>query len=139
MKIYFSGSIRGGRNDAGLYQDIISNLKIYGKILTEHVGDSNLSSKGEANIDNKKIHDRDLDLIRDCDVVIAEVTNPSLGVGYEIAKALEFKKTVYCFYRLIDEKQISAMILGSDKLKCFQYKNLSELKIILKSLLSVTK
>ena len=87
-------------------------LKNYGKILTEHIGDTNLSSIGEANIDNKKIHDRDLDLISDCDVVIAEITNPSLGVGYEIAKAIEFRKTVYCFYRLIDEKQISAMILG---------------------------
>lgn len=134
MKIYFSGSIRGGRDDAALYQDIISDLKKYGKILTEHVGDSNLSSKGETAIESKKIHDRDLDLLKECDVVIAEVTSPSLGVGYEIAKAIEYKKVVYCFYRLIDEKQISAMILGSDKLKCFQYESLSQLKQILKSL-----
>ena len=139
MKIYFSGSIRGGRNDADLYQDIISNLKNYGKILTEHVGDSNLSSGGESKINNKKIHDRDLELLSECDVVVAEITNPSLGVGYEIAKAIEYRKLVYCFYRIIDNKKISAMILGSDKVECFQYDNLSQLKKILESLLSVTK
>ena len=139
MKIYFSGSIRGGRDDADLYQDIISYLKNYGEILTEHIGDSNLSSNGESQINNKKIHDRDLELLSECDVVVAEITNPSLGVGYEIAKAIECRKLVYCFYRIIDNKKISAMILGSDKVECFQYDNLSQLKKILESLLSVTK
>ena len=38
MKIYFCGSIRGGRKDGELYARIIKQLEAYGKVLTEHVG-----------------------------------------------------------------------------------------------------
>ena len=37
-KIYFCGSIRGGRDDARLYMRIIEQIKQYGTVLTEHVG-----------------------------------------------------------------------------------------------------
>ena len=46
-KIYFAGSIRGGRDDAALYAEIIKNLQSFGKVFTEHVGDSNVIEKGE--------------------------------------------------------------------------------------------
>ena len=54
LKIYFAGSIRGGREDAELYQKIIGNLKQYGEVLTEHVGDDNLMEDGENNKTNHK-------------------------------------------------------------------------------------
>ena len=38
LKIYFCGSIRGGRQDVQLYANIISQLKSYGTVLTDHVG-----------------------------------------------------------------------------------------------------
>ena len=47
MKIYFSGSIRGGRDDAKIYHQIITYLKNFGEVLTEHIGDSSLDSSGE--------------------------------------------------------------------------------------------
>ena len=38
-KVYFAGSIRGGRADAGLYQKMIEHIKARGNnVLTEHVG-----------------------------------------------------------------------------------------------------
>jgi hypothetical protein len=37
MKIYFAGSIRGGREDAALYLEIIEYLKTFGEVLTEHI------------------------------------------------------------------------------------------------------
>nr|HID15141.1 nucleoside 2-deoxyribosyltransferase [Anaerolineae bacterium] len=42
MKIYFAGSIRGGRSDAALYRQIIALLTEYGEVLTGHVGDTEL-------------------------------------------------------------------------------------------------
>lgn len=42
-KIYFAGSIRGGRVDADLYHRIISYIQRTDVVLTEHVGKSNLS------------------------------------------------------------------------------------------------
>ena len=38
MKIYFAGSIRGGRKDAELYRKVIAALKEKHQVLTEHVG-----------------------------------------------------------------------------------------------------
>ena len=46
LKIYFCGSIHGGRDDAGLYAEIIEQLKSHGTVLTEHVGDPNVIEKG---------------------------------------------------------------------------------------------
>lgn len=46
LRIYFCGSIRGGRGDAGIYSRIIGHLKRFGQVLTEHVGRPELSDKG---------------------------------------------------------------------------------------------
>jgi len=130
MKIYFSGSIRGGRDDVKIYHQIITYLKSFGEVLTEHIGDSSLDSSGENN-DNVSIHNKDMEFLMACDLVIAEVTNPSLGVGYEIGRAVEHNKKVICLYREIDNKKISAMILGSEKILSFKYTDLESLKKIL--------
>ena len=47
MLIYFAGSIRAGRADALLYSKLVEILKKYGTVLTEHVGDPNLTSAGK--------------------------------------------------------------------------------------------
>ena len=138
MNIYFSGSIRGGRNDVDIYQKIISHLKTFGNVLTEHIGDNSLESDGENIKSNKEIHDRDLELLQESDIIIAEVTNPSLGVGYEIAKAIQYQKKIICIYRKVPDKKISAMILGSNDLTCIEYNNMESLKITLNSYLNVT-
>ena len=114
-----------------MYRQIIDYLQSFGKVLTEHVGDSSLQSFGEAQTDDKEIHDRDMQLLLQSDLVIAEVTNPSLGVGYEIARALEHDKRVICIYRKQENKRISAMILGSEDILSFEYQNIESLKKIL--------
>ena len=98
VTIYFAGSIRGGHGDQVVYEEIIDRLRRYGTVLTEHVGDVNLSLGGE-NAADGDIHDRDLDWLRSADVLVAEVTTPSLGVGYEIGRAVEWGKRVICLYR----------------------------------------
>ena len=130
MKIYFSGSIRGGRDDVKIYSQIIEYLKNFGEVLTEHIGDNSLDAFGEKN-DDFSIHDKDMQFLMTCDLVIAEVTNPSLGVGYEIGRAIENNKKVICIYREIKNKKISAMILGSKDILSFKYQNLESLKKIL--------
>ena len=47
MLIYFAGSIRAGRSDAQLYYKLVEVLKKYGTVLTEHVGNLNLTSAGK--------------------------------------------------------------------------------------------
>ncbi|KAK2185441.1 hypothetical protein NP493_236g02019 [Ridgeia piscesae] len=68
LKIYFCGSIRGGREDAQLYAKIISHLKSFGTVLTEHVGwDDVLES--ERDLDAAAIYNRDLNWLKETDVV----------------------------------------------------------------------
>ncbi len=128
MKIYFAGSIRGGRDDAILYLKIINELKQYGQVLTEHVGDEDLRISGEEDKSDKFIHDRDMDWIFESDVIIAEVTTPSLGVGYEIAMAIQLKKHVFCFFDKSKGKSLSAMISGSDYTKIYEYDTFEDIQ-----------
>lgn len=85
MNIYFAGSMRGGREDIDLYQEIINILKGYGTVLTEHVSDKNLEFN-EKDWDQKRIYEHDMGMLGRSDIMVAEVSTPSLGVGYEIAK-----------------------------------------------------
>ena len=98
MNIYFSGSIRGGRNDANLYKKIINYLKTFGTVLTEHIGDTSLTSNGQADQTDEAIHNQDMKFLHEANIVIAEVTNPSLGVGYEIGRAIEYNKRTICLF-----------------------------------------
>ena len=126
-KIYFCGSIRGGRELAGLYAEIITLLKSYGTVLTEHVGDREGISNEDELLSDRQIHDRDLQWIRESDLVVAEVTQPSLGVGYEIGRAIEMGKPVLCLYQGADPGKLSAMIGGSGDVKRIDYSRPEEL------------
>ncbi|XP_071165971.1 putative 2'-deoxynucleoside 5'-phosphate N-hydrolase 1 [Mytilus edulis] len=97
-EIYFGGSISGGRDDADLYARLIEQLRQYGKALTEHVGNSSVE-EDEKDLSDKEIHDRDMEWLNECDYLVAEVTQPSLGVGYEIGRAVDLKKTILCLFR----------------------------------------
>ncbi|NOY15255.1 MAG: nucleoside 2-deoxyribosyltransferase [bacterium] len=128
MKIYFAGSIRGGRNDKELYFKLIQHLAKYGRVLTEHVGDVELTDIGDDGPSDEWIYNRDIAWLQEADVVIAEVSTPSLGVGYEIGKAEEMNKKVLCLYRSYQNKKLSAMVNGDKNLKVARYKTLDEAK-----------
>lgn len=131
MKIYFAGSIRGGRNDADHYYTIINMLQQYGTVLTEHVGNNEML-KQEKSLTDIQIHNRDVAWIEDSDVMVAEVTQPSLGVGYELALAMHKKIKVLCLFRSNGNNKLSAMIAGQPYFKVVNYNLLNEVESILK-------
>ena len=137
MKIYFAGSIRGGREDAALYQQIIEYLKTFGEVLTEHIGDPKLTDLGDDGPTDSYIHDRDLEWLQCADILVAEVTTVSMGVGYEIGRAVESGKKVLCLFRPESGKNLSAMITGCPNLKLVNYHDLDEVKLVLKQFLGV--
>ncbi|KAJ8248490.1 hypothetical protein GJAV_G00242590 [Gymnothorax javanicus] len=116
MLIYFCGSIRGGRQDVNIYERIVRKLLTYGKVLTEHVSHAAISEKGEdaAVEGDRAIHDRDMEWLVLADVIVAEVTQPSLGVGYELGRAVAMKKNIFCLFRPSSGRVLSAMIRGAD-------------------------
>ena len=128
MKIYFAGSIRGGREDAQLYENIIAYLGEKGQVLTEHVGSLYLDSQGETPQNDEDIFNRDIEWLQSADIVVAEVTTPSLGVGYELGIAEKLDIPVLCLFRDLKGKKLSAMIRGNKKFICKQYKTLKQAK-----------
>lgn len=139
MNIYFAGSIRAGRDDVKYYKEIISYIKKYGDVLTEHVGDYSLSLKGQTQFSDKYIHDRDVNWLLNSDVVVAEVTHPSLGVGYELATAVCNDIPIIALYRSNENPQISAMISGCDKIDTYDYIEIDDALTIIDKYLSDIK
>ena len=138
MNIYFAGSIRGGREDAALYARIIEYLKRFGTVSTEHIGDSTLTEQGDEGFTDRQIHDRDMDWLLAADVVVAEVTTVSLGVGYEIGRAIAAGKKVICLCRPQPGKRLSAMIAGCPGVTLINYQELEEAETVLTEILCGT-
>lgn len=126
MKVYFAGSIRGGRQDEHIYRAIIDHIKSLGhRVLTEHVGDLSLNAKEGSGNREKAIYLEDTAWLRECDIVIAECTTPSLGVGYELAYGEKYEKPCHVFYRR-SACSLSAMIKGDDYYVIHPYETLEE-------------
>ena len=134
MKIYFAGSIRGGRVDADLYRRMIEYMQKTDRVLTEHVGSPhlNLMEQGKRDVE---IYDQDTAWLRESDLVIAECTCPSLGVGYELAYAEKFGKPCHVFYDR-SKTQLSAVLTGNPYFHIHPYTIEEEIFSVLDELLN---
>ncbi len=116
MKIYFACAISGGRGNEHVYPPIVAHLRNHGEVLTEIFSDPNIFML-DGQVSDHEIFSRDLEWIKEADVIVAEVSTPSFGVGYEIALGELLGKRVLCL-RKKQERKLSAMISGNP------YKNL---------------
>lgn len=122
MNIYFACSITGGREFETVYQTIVRALLEDAHVVpTAHLAETSVMSV-EAVIDPQAVYARDVAWIRDCDVLIAEVSIPSHGVGYEIGFSLALGKPVLALYQ--QGRKISKMISGNPdpnlSVKCYE-------------------
>ena len=126
MNIYFACSITGGRAYESIYQEITAALLEDGhEVPTAHLAESNVLAL-EKVVDARVVFERDVAWISTCDAVLAEVSVPSHGVGYEIGIALEQGKPVLCLAK--EGIPVSKMITGNPhpKLRVIIYKEVSE-------------
>jgi nucleoside 2-deoxyribosyltransferase len=111
MNIYFACSITGGREFESAYQEIVAALTADGhEIPTSHLVQSDVM-QNERELTPQEVYERDTTWIKNCDVLIAEVSTPSHGVGYEIGYALSLGKSVLCIYS--KKCRVSKMITGN--------------------------
>ena len=111
MKIYFSCSITGGRDDQPAYAQIVRYLAEQGHdIPTGYLASPDLNQL-EKSIEPEEVYQRDISWVRSCDALIAEVSTPSHGVGYEIAEAVNHGKSVLCLYQ--KGARVSKIITGN--------------------------
>ncbi len=132
VHIYFAASIRGGREDISVYTSLITHLSKYARVLTEHVGNRNLAAWGEDGLTDEEIYQRDMGWLASARAVVAEVSNPSLGVGYEVcAGSLIYHLPTLCLYRKQEGKRLSAMIAGAPGLIVAPYESLDDARALL--------
>jgi nucleoside 2-deoxyribosyltransferase len=112
MNIYFSCSLTGGRRDEQIYSEIVAHLTELGhEVPTAHLADPAVMDL-EKVVEPADVFARDIGWIEACDALLAEVSTPSHGVGYEIAYALALGKPVLCCFRR--GERVSKMITGND-------------------------
>lgn len=136
MNIYFACSITGGRDFEPVYQTIMAALLADGHIVpTAHLADSKVKAL-EAVASPREVYERDVAWIRACQALVAEVSTPSHGVGYEIAYALSIAKPVLCIYQ--DGQPISKMLSGNSdqRLQVHSYGNSDAAIAVIRSFLS---
>jgi nucleoside 2-deoxyribosyltransferase len=111
MNIYFACSITGGRESEPVYQRITQALAEDSHLVpTAHLAETGVLS-AEAVIDPFEVYSRDIAWIQDSDALIAEVSVPSHGVGYEIGYALGLGMPVLALYE--SGRKVSKMISGN--------------------------
>ncbi len=111
MNVYFACSITGGRDFEPVYQAIIAALLADGhEVPTAHLADSTVKVY-EGQVGSREVYERDTAWIRACEALVAEVSTPSHGVGYEVAYALSLGKPVLCVYR--EGQPVSKMLTGN--------------------------
>ena len=103
-------------------------------VLTEHIGDLSRSVFEQSQDKDQEIYIQDVTWLKESDLVIAECTNPSLGVGYELAYAERYNIPTYIFYRPNDT-QLSAMLKGNPYFQIYSYHSKEELFDIVHTIL----
>lgn len=134
-KVYFAGSIRGGRIDADLYRRLIAYIQRTDVVLTEHIGKSDLNLMEQGRERDARIYDQDTAWLRESDVLIGECTCPSLGVGYELAYAEARGIPCHIFYDK-SKCQLSAMLTGNPYFHIHSYTTEADIYPLLDQILS---
>ena len=135
MIIYCAGPIRGDATYQKAYKKMIDFAESLGHtVLTE------FSSKFSSTIPltDNQTYKRDLKWVDGSKIMIAEVSGPSLGVGFEISYAIFKRKLPVLAIYSADVQNISAMISGCDSplLTIEKYRDEEEMKRIIKVYIS---
>lgn len=131
-QVYFACSIAGGRDHAHVYSDIVKYIKDAGmQPLSELFADKNLLSEVGTDASPAYIWNRDITWVKSADAIIAEVTQPSLGVGYEIAIAESLGIPVLALFKEDNNRRLSPMIDGNPHLEVFRYKQITQTRAVI--------
>ena len=126
MKIYISGSIYGGTQKIETYKILIKELEKYGEVMNKQVADEDTIANEAYQKDEDIFSDLENKLY-EADLIFAEVSIPSLGVGYELGFADKIGKKIIAIYDCNYVEKVSTMIRGNKRIKLIPYKDIKEI------------
>ena len=130
MIVYCAGAIKGDTTYQNNYIEMIRFIESM-----NHTPLAELNGKFNAAIplSDNQIYTRDIKWIDGSVLMIAEISGPSLGVGFEIAYALFQKEIPVLALASSEVEKISAMITGcnSELLTAKRYQNIEDMQNII--------
>jgi hypothetical protein len=134
LRIYLACTVRGDRGGVSAGRAICERLTAHGhRVLTTHLLADDVDD-AESLLTEAQVFQRDLDWLTACDVLVAEASGSSYGVGFEVGYVLGRAATsgqrVVLVYDLARRQAISRLITGNCDAACttFGYESLEELR-----------
>ena len=109
-----------------LLKKLIKVLENYGKVLNKQITNDSVIEEEKEKLDIDIFNDL-MASLKLSNLVLADVTIPSLGVGYELGIADSLNKKVIAIYDSSYTNKVSTMIRGNKNIKLIAYKNLDEI------------
>ena len=130
MIIYCAGAIKG---DTAYQNNYIEMIRFIESMNHTALAELNGKFKFSIPLSDNQVYTRDIKWIEGSELMIAEISGPSLGVGFEIAYALFQKEIPVLALVSSNVKKISAMITGcnSELLTIKRYKNIEDMQNII--------
>jgi hypothetical protein len=139
MRIYLACTVRGDRGGVLAGRAICQRLQSHGhEVLTTHLLADDVDA-AESALSEQEVFRRDLDWLSQCDVLVAEASGSSYGVGFEVGyvlgRAQETGQRVVLLYDAARGGSISRLIVGNCDGACttLGYRSLTELSAFLDS------
>ncbi len=133
MNIYFTASTTHDGVLIKNYKTIYTLLEQFGSLISGKQIVNKTLLKKDRQIPTKEIFQREKQLIELADLIVAEVSQPSIGVGGEIVYALVHNKPVLALLFKNQEDKISPMIEGNPSENLFlEYYNFENIRFVLK-------
>jgi 2'-deoxynucleoside 5'-phosphate N-hydrolase len=133
MTIYLACTVRGDRGGLLAGRAICERLQRHGhRVLTTHLLADDVET-AESQITETEVFRRDLEWLAACDLLVAEASGSSYGVGFEVGYVLGRAATsgqrVILLYDTARRHQVSRLITGNDAAACttFGYGSIEEL------------
>jgi 2'-deoxynucleoside 5'-phosphate N-hydrolase len=132
MRIYLACTVRGDRAGVLAGRAICARLQWHGhEVLTTHLLGDDVEGL-EATLTEAQVFRRDLDWLSGCDVLVAEASGSSYGVGFEvgyvIGRARETGQRVILVYDAARRHALSRLITGNCDAACttFAYESVDD-------------
>lgn len=122
MRVYLACTVRGDRTGVAAGRAICDRLQANGHtVLTTHLLADDANER-EAALSEQDVFRRDLEWLTDCDVLVAEASGSSYGVGFEVGYVLARAKTsgqrVVLLYDASRRHAVSRLIAGNCHESC---------------------
>ncbi len=133
MRIYLACTVRGDRGGVEAGRAICQRLQAHGhEVLTTHLLADDVEHV-ESQLTEDAVYRRDLDWLSSCDVLVAEASGSSYGVGFEVGyvlgRAHGTGQQVVLLYDIARRHAISRLVTGNCDAACttFGYGSIAEL------------